>query len=64
MARTYLNSNGLVDGKIPAGEKCPFLRECELACSRCPGFRDVKPVDYSCAAARAHSISKEKREDG
>jgi hypothetical protein len=56
----YKNQNGLVNGLIPKGEPCPFLKECGLKNERCP--TKAKPnnlYDYSCAAARAWSLIQE-----
>lgn len=56
----YKNQNGLVQGLIPKGEPCPFLKECGLKNERCP--TKAKPNnlhDYSCAAARAWSLIQE-----
>lgn len=56
--KDHLNSNGLVNGKIPAGNICPFIKECnhfdETVCPH--GFR-LKKVAFSCAAARLFSIN-------
>lgn len=56
----YLNENGLVDGKIPSGKACPFIDTCTWKNERCPSATQTKPNDYSCAAARLHSIAKKK----
>ncbi len=56
----YLNANGLVDGNIPAGNACPFAGNCTMQNERCPTDGNTKPNDYSCGAARLHSIYKEK----
>ena len=56
----YKNQNGLVNGLIPKGSPCPFLKECGLKNERCP--TKAKPNnlhDYSCAAARAWSLIQE-----
>jgi hypothetical protein len=52
------NSNGLINGKIPAGEQCPFLSECNLRNERCPSAENIKTNDFSCAAARMFSTCK------
>lgn len=52
----YHNANGLVGGKIPAGVACPFKKVCQMANESCPSKSNLKSVDYSCAAARAHSL--------
>lgn len=57
----YCNSNGLVDGNIPAGKPCPFLDECGLRFDRCPTPDKPKEVDFSCAAARLFSLTKKSK---
>lgn len=52
----HLNTNGLVDGNIPAGQSCPFVERCSARTTRCPVDNDTLPWPFSCAAARAHSI--------
>jgi hypothetical protein len=55
----HLNTNGLVDGNIPAGHSCPFLADCLTRRAWCPsndGMQALRDVPYSCAAARAHSM--------
>jgi len=55
--KSFLDSNGLVDGNIPKGKPCPFLNKCGLRNERCP--TEEKPnneFNYSCAAARAWSL--------
>lgn len=51
-----LNSNGLVNGNIPKGQPCPFHVNCKMGNERCPVEGNTKEVDFSCAAARAHSM--------
>lgn len=53
--------NGLVDGNIPAGQVCPFLEKCAMKFDRCPTKESLKPVDFSCAAARGFSYLSVKR---
>ena len=57
-ATPYLNSNGLENGRIPAGKPCPFLTECGLRMDRCPSPEALKENPFSCAAARLHSMIK------
>ena len=52
---SYLNSNGLEDGRIPAGNPCPFLKKCHPT-FQCPGELGVYQVPYSCGLARAFSL--------
>jgi len=63
--KDYLNSNGLVNGKIPAGSCCPFLDTCKLKIvNRCPSKTHQPPGEYSCAAARLWSITLNASNDG
>lgn len=55
----FLNANGLVDGNIPAGKPCPFLKECKMVFDRCPTEDNPKNIDFSCAGARGFSICRE-----
>lgn len=52
---TYLDRNGLVDGKIPAGKGCPFLASCKNKESVCPTSEAAFAVPYDCEHARMHS---------
>lgn len=62
---TFLDRNGLVDGNIPAGKPCPFLSRCRRFDDRCPSPENPRPVPFSCACARAFSITEEpKRSKG
>lgn len=45
----------LVDGCIPAGQSCPFLKECQFKFSGCPTPDNLKTNNFSCAAARLHN---------
>lgn len=57
----YLNSNGLVNGKIPATLPCPWINECKIKDSNCPTVENPKNNLFSCGMARAFSlISKTK----
>jgi hypothetical protein len=56
--KDYVNTNGLVHGNIPAGKPCPFEDDCKVKMNRCPTKDSLKTVDFSCAAARAHSLIK------
>lgn len=56
--KSFLNRNGLVNGIILAGTPCPFEEECVILNDRCPQKNDLKEYPYSCAAARAFSMSK------
>ncbi len=58
---SYLNTNGLVNGNIPKGQPCPFLAECKFRVDNCPSAEKPNTEhDYSCAAARFHSMLKKK----
>jgi hypothetical protein len=61
--KDHTNTNGLVAGRIPKNTPCPFEAECKLKMERCPTKDSLKQVDFSCAAARAHSIIKNSEED-
>ena len=52
----YNNQNGLVDGHIPANTGCPFISDCNWKNEHCPSASNPKPIAFSCAAARLHSI--------
>ena len=58
----YLDTNGLVKGLIPAGQPCPFLSKCNFKVHTCPGVDGkMKPNNFSCAAARLHSMVEENK---
>ena len=62
MALDFYNSNGLEDGRIPAGKECPFLAECRIRNDNCPSEArgNVRHEHaFSCGGARAISIAKE-----
>lgn len=46
----------LVDGLIPSGTVCPFLKDCNLVDEHCPSEDSLKVVRYNCSAARAHDL--------
>lgn len=48
----------LVNGNIPSGKECPFLKECELKTKHCPSKENPLVRDYSCADARLYNIIK------
>jgi len=50
------NAGGLVDGRIPAGKACPFLKTCSMKVASCPTKQESKSIAFSCAAARAHAL--------
>ena len=52
----HLNANGLVDGRIPAGQPCPFERTCGHPLDRCPIVGRPREVPYLCALARGYSL--------
>lgn len=49
------NKNRLVNGSIPAGQACPFIKTCAMNAPSCPTKKSPKEADFSCMAARAHS---------
>lgn len=57
---SFLNENGLVNGLIPAGHPCPFYKACAALHEICPTDEHKLQVDFSCAFARAWSITKGK----
>lgn len=58
----YLDANGLVKGLIPAGQACPFLSKCNFKVHTCPGVEGkMKANNFSCAAARLHSMVEENK---
>lgn len=52
----HTNTNGLVDGNIPAGHACPFADGCLSRIAWCPVDNDTLPWPFSCATARAYSM--------
>lgn len=58
MYKDHTNTNGLVDGNIPAGIPCPFEDVCNWKMDHCPTKDNLKQINTSCAAARAHSLVK------
>jgi len=59
----YINANGLVEGKVPAGKACPFIAECSMLNDQCPTDDEPTSEPYSCATARMHSLLKEEPRD-
>lgn len=58
MTDNHFNRYGLVDGYIPAGMSCPWVKQCGLAIEICPGFKNkLLPNRFSCGAARLFSAS-------
>lgn len=57
----FRNSNGLVEGKIPVGDPCPFFDKCGHSGLNCPTQENPKTVPFSCGLARGWSISKESK---
>lgn len=59
----YLDTNGLIKGMIPAGRACPFLSKCNFKVHTCPGVDGkMKAGNFSCAAARLHSLVEDNKE--
>lgn len=61
--RDFRNTNGLVDGKIPARKPCPFLHECNRINDNCPIPNKTKDNNFSCGFARGWSIIRETKDD-
>ncbi len=60
----WLNSNGLVDGSIPAGGACFVADGCKIRTAYCPTKDSPRDVPFSCALVRLMSImalNKKKR---
>ena len=55
---TYLDSNGLKNGCVPAGVSCPWLATCNLRMDRCPSVEKPMLVPFSCGAASLYSLAK------
>lgn len=54
----WLNENGLVKGKIPAGTICHYSDKCNSINEYCPTKDNIRDVDFSCARARFMSLEK------
>lgn len=52
MRADHCNTNGLVDGRIPAGKQCPFLNRCGMRNEHCPDGDD------RLAASRAEVVAE------
>jgi hypothetical protein len=54
----FLNANGLVDGRIPPGNPCPFSEICSWRTDNCPTVegKNLRDQPFSCGAARAISM--------
>lgn len=59
----HLNTNGLVHGKIPAGEMCGFLDRCKSPTDFCPIPGRLNPNNFSCGLARFLSLVEENEKD-
>jgi len=62
----WLNNCGLVNGNIPAGNECPFLKECEMLTDNCPSVArgNIRKHSFSCACARAFALIKHNKMEG
>lgn len=58
----FLNKNGLVSGNIPPKTPCPFVGDCVALNDRCPRPNNLHEAAYSCAIARAFSMTKVEEE--
>jgi len=61
---SHTNSNGLVNGNIPAGQACHFLGHCKFKQTSCPSTERPHTNPFSCAAARLHSMVSEVKAKG
>lgn len=43
----------LVEGRIPAGQPCPWATSCQGRMARCPTQQHPREAPFSCALARA-----------
>jgi len=57
----WLNENGLLNGRIPAGTACPFLLRCCLRHGSCPTNENTRSFTYSCSSARVYSLLKHRK---
>ena len=53
---SFLNSNGLQNGKIPEQSECPFYEQCTWSTPNCPVSDNLKDNAFSCGIARAFSL--------
>jgi hypothetical protein len=62
---TYLNENGLENGKIPANKECPFFDNCKGMNENCPSEKNknIRNHTFSCAFARGYSLIKSSKEE-
>lgn len=56
----HLRTNGLIAGKIPPNQPCPFLRKCIVENDNCPSLNNLKQLSFDCGAARMQSLIIEK----
>jgi hypothetical protein len=54
---TNENSSGLVDGMIPKGTGCPYIKLCVYKIDKCPTNDFPRERDFSCGAARLFKIA-------
>lgn len=61
---SFLNKNGLANGKVPPNKECPFWNECKCRDENCPSVENnnLRDRPFSCAAARAFSMMKDLEE--
>ena len=57
----YLDENGLVGGRIPAGQPCNFYKICDVRMDRCPRAEKLSKRNFSCAAARLFSLIESRK---
>ena len=54
----FRNSNGLVNGMIPANCICPFIETCGFINRNCPDHGFEKSGDFYCSVAATQSALK------
>ncbi len=59
----HLNTNGLVDGRIPPGETCQFFEKCGNPTDYCPIPGRLNQNRFSCGFARFLSLVEENKKD-
>jgi hypothetical protein len=50
-------TNELVDGMIPKGSACPYIKMCKFKIDNCPTNDTPRERDLSCGAARLFQIA-------
>ena len=55
--KDFLNTNGLVRGRIPPGKSCPFYQKCSYKNKNCPTKLNPSAKETSCDVARLCSMN-------